>query len=89
MVVVVLVTAFVMVAVVRVVGVLVKCLLFGEGGEEVSGGGDATVGGGDGGEFASDGGGGPLQICLTSPPLTIPQIPPPTMQFNKLHQAYK
>ena len=84
------VTAFVMVAVVIVVGVLFKCSLFGEGGEEVSGGGDASGGGGgDGGVFASDGGGGPVQPCLTSPPLIIPQIPPPTIQFIKLHQAYK
>ena len=54
------VTAFVMVAVVIVIGVLVKCSLFGEGGEEGSGGDDASGGGGggDGGGFASDGGGG-------------------------------
>ena len=40
------VTAFVMVAVVIVVGVLVKCTLCGEGGEEGGGGGDAGGGGG-------------------------------------------
>ena len=48
-----------MVAVVIVVGVLVKCLLFGDGGEEGSGGDASGVGGGgDGGGFASVGGGG-------------------------------
>ena len=47
------------VAFVIVVGVLVKCSLFCEGGEEGSDGGDASDGGGgDGGGFASDGGGG-------------------------------
>ena len=54
----VVVTAFLMVANVIVLGVLVKCSLFGDGGEEGSGG-DASVGGGgcgDGGELASDGG---------------------------------
>ena len=51
-------TAFVMVGIVIVVGVLVKCSLFGEGGKEDSGGGDACVGGrgGDSGGFVSDGG---------------------------------
>ena len=59
MVVAVVVTAFVMMAVVKVVGVLVKCSLFGEGGEEGSGCGDVSGGGGgDGGVFARDGGGG-------------------------------
>ena len=38
------VTAFVMVAVVIVVGVLVKCTLCGEGGEEGGGCGDAVGG---------------------------------------------
>ena len=48
-----------MVAVVIVVGVLVKCSLFGDGGEEGSGGDASGVGGGgDGGGFASVGGGG-------------------------------
>ena len=39
------VTAFVMVAVVIVIRVLVKCSLYGEGVEEGSGGGDASGGG--------------------------------------------
>ena len=47
MVVAVVVTDFVMVAVIIVVGVLDKCTLCGEGGEE--GGGDCDAGGGGGG----------------------------------------
>ena len=54
----VVVTDFLMVENVVVLGVLVKCSLFGDGGDEGSGG-DASGGGGgcgDGGELASDGG---------------------------------
>ena len=57
----VVVTDFLMVANVIVLGVLVQCSLFGDGGEEGSGG-DASGGGGgcggcgNGGELASDGG---------------------------------
>ena len=50
-------TDFVMVAVVIVVGVLVKCTLCGEGGGEGGGGGHAG-GGGDSGGMASGGGAG-------------------------------
>ena len=58
MVVALVVTAFIMEAVVIFVGVLVKCTLCGEGGEEGSGGDDAGSGGGDGGGVAGGGGGG-------------------------------
>ena len=59
MVVAVVVTDFVTVAVLIVVGVLVKCTLCGEGGQEGGGGGDAGGGGGgDSGVFASGGGAG-------------------------------
>ena len=54
-----MVTAFVMVAVAIVVGMLVQCSLFGEDGEKGSGVCDAIGdNGGDGGGFASDVGGG-------------------------------
>ena len=52
------VTAFVMVAVVIVVGMFVKCTMSCEGGEEGSGGGDAGGGGGDGGGVTGGGGSG-------------------------------
>ena len=59
MVIAVVVTSFVMVPVAIVLGVLVKCSLFCEGGKEGSGGGDASGSGGDDGAgFFSDGGGG-------------------------------
>ena len=64
MVVAVVVTGFVMVAVVIVFGVQVKCPLCGEGGEEGGGGGNAG-GGGDSGGFASGGGGGPKKNHYT------------------------
>ena len=76
-------TAFVMEAVVIFVGVLVKCTLYGEGGEE-GGGGDAGGGGVDGDGVAGGGVGEPLQPCVTPPPLPMPQIPPSSIKFIKL-----
>ena len=61
MVIAVVVTSFVMVAFVIVLGVLFKCTLCGECGHEACGGGDADADGGGGADssgFASGGAGG-------------------------------